>query len=68
MHCVLERGIPHEFEIPFIWGYPTVYFSGSEALKNDTYDLHVPFACWSQEDVAFVEFFQTLWTNFAKYG
>jgi carboxylesterase type B len=59
-------GVPHAAEIPFVWGYG--YLFTNPDVRNDS-DVINPSAIGElPEDIAFTNYVQTLWTNFAKYG
>ena len=59
-------GVPHNGELPFVWGYPRLLHN--QAVRDDC-RIYIDIIGWSDpEDIAYTYFVQEMWTNFAKYG
>jgi carboxylesterase type B len=59
-------GVPHNGELPFVWGYPRLLHN--PAVREDS-AMYVDPVDWTDpEDIEYTHYFQTMWTNFAKVG
>jgi carboxylesterase type B len=59
-------GVPHNGELPYVWGYPRLLHN--QAVRNDS-GMHIDPVGWvDPEDIEYTDYFQTMWTNFAKTG
>ena len=58
-------GVPHTGEVAYVWGYPLLQYN--PAVRNDS-QIFTDSTEWTEEDVSYTVYMQTLWTNFVKFA
>lgn len=59
-------GVPHNGELPYVWGYPRLL--NNPAVRADS-RIYFDIVGWvDPEDIEWTKYFQEMWTNFAIYG
>jgi len=58
-------GVPHNGELPYVWGYPLMQLNPTVRRESE---MFLDLIDWDELDIAFAEYMQDLWANFAKYG
>ncbi len=65
MTKLLLTGVPHNGEIPYVFGWPLLQKHFNVRLDSG---IIVDLIQWDDRDIEWAEYMMTLWTNFAKYG
>ncbi|ELU08147.1 hypothetical protein CAPTEDRAFT_226317 [Capitella teleta] len=59
-------GAPHNCEVPYVWGYPRLLHN--PAVREDSEIVWDIIGWIDPVDVDFTNYFQTMWSNFARFG
>ena len=59
-------GVPHNGELPYVWGYPRLLRNPD--VRDDS-RIYIDIVGWvDPNDIDYTHYFQEMWTNFAKTG